>query len=279
MSNWKSKLLLIAVASLALAGVASAADLPAAQHTYTKAPKYVPTCTWCGWYVGVNGGGAWGGGKTGNLVDFTPDLALAVSLGLTPSALGANHGGAFGGVQFGYNWAAGNWLVGFEADLQGANIGKTNTTSLSVRALTVFGAISDSSVSTGRDHIDRFGTARGRLGVTLGNVLLYGTGGFAFGEVNASVTNSFPLDDIDFLGSSNGTRFGWVAGGGIEWMFAPNWSLKTEYLHLDLGSSNVQFSTEPSDPRFLVDYRFHHEFDSVRAGVNYHFGGPIVAKY
>jgi len=61
-------------------------------------------------------------------------------------------------------------------------------------------------------------------------------------------------------------------------MVAPNWSLKAEYLHVDLGSSSV-VATLAGGPDFNVTYRFHHDFDSVRAGVNYHFGGPVLAKY
>ena len=99
-----AKLVLIAIASLGMVTVASAADLPA--RTYTKAPEYVPTppCAWCGWYIGANGGGAWGSDKTGNRGDFSSEFATAVATGFTPAALGVSHDGGFGGGQFGYNW-------------------------------------------------------------------------------------------------------------------------------------------------------------------------------
>ena len=263
-------LLTAAIASLGLTTVAAAADLPA--RTYTKAPEYMPTCAWCGWYIGANGGGAWSTG-TGNLIDFAPNFNNTVGVGLTPGVLGARHQGGFGGGQFGYNHAMGTVLLGFEADIQGADIGSTSTINIGAPAGTSFPA----SVSTGRDHIDWFGTARGRLGVTVGSVLFYGTGGLAFGGVESSASNAFVNGGGNFTGSSSDTRFGWAAGLGLEWNFAPNWSFKTEYLHVDLGSTNVAI-TDPTRPG-TADYRFNHAFETARVGVNYHFGGPIVAKY
>ena len=126
MRHLNSRLLIAAVVSIGLTTVASAADLPA--RTWTKAPEYaaMPPCAWCGWYIGANGGGAWSG-KTGDLTDFALGLDTLVAAGLTPSSLGANHGGGFGGGQFGYNWVMSNVLIGFEADIQGANIGGTST--------------------------------------------------------------------------------------------------------------------------------------------------------
>ena len=271
-----SKLLFAATfVSLALTAVASAADLPA-RTTYTKAPEYVPmSCAWCGWYIGANGGGTWGG-RTGSLTGISPAFAAFEISELVGSSLGSNHGGGFGGGQFGYNWVMSSWLVGFEADIQGADIGRAGTVSAFIpddREVT--------GVSTGRDHIDWFGTARGRLGFTTGNVLFYGTGGLAFGGVHNSASSTIVSgDETDiFAGSTSETRFGWAAGAGLEWMFVPNWSLKAEYLHVDLGSSSVTLTVAGAPPDISATYRFHHDFDSARAGVNYHFGGPIVAKY
>ena len=274
MRHLNSRLLLAAVASLGMTAIASAADLPA--RTWTKAPEYVatPPCAWCGWYIGANGGGAWGG-KTGDLTDFALGLDTLVAAGLTPSNLGASHSGGFGGGQFGYNWVMSNVLIGFEADIQGANIGGTSTINQSF--FNPDNATTTSTVTTASDHIDWFGTARARLGFTTGSVLFYGTGGLAFGGVNSSVTNAF--SETSFTGNSSETRFGWAAGAGLEWMFAPNWSFKAEYLHVDLGSSNVRMTSPVDGPTQFADYRFRHDFDSARLGVNYHFGAPTAAKY
>ena len=105
--------------------------------------------------------------------------------------------------------------------------------------------------------------------------LIYGTGGFAYGEVRR---------DNNFFGgwwgnnNNNATKTGWTAGGGVEWMFMPNWSAKAEYLYTDLNSGG---QTGPFG--FQTGYHHHPQFNIVRAGVNYHFnfGGaaPVVAKY
>ena len=265
-------LLTAAIASLGLTTIAFAADLPA--RTNTKAPEYVPppACAWCGWYIGANGGGAWDD-RTGNLVDFSTNFNNSVPVGTTPQFLGTTHQGGFGGGQFGYNSMMGNVLLGFEADIQGADIGGTSTVVVGAPAGTSF----PGATSTGRDHIDWFGTARGRLGVSVGTVLFYGTGGLVFGGVQGSASNVFDNGGGNFAASESDTRFGWAAGVGLEWMSAPNWSFKSEYLHVDLGSTTVTIA-DPTRPG-TADYRFNHAFESARVGVNYHFGGPIVAKY
>lgn len=267
---------LASVVSVGFAGLggASAADM-AVKARPMEAP--VAVYNWTGWYVGVNGGYAWGD-STGNLNAFTTaggsDFTPAVTAGGTPRFLGAKHDGGFGGAQVGYNWQMSNWLFGLEADIQGADIGKTSTT------VFLGGGGIVPSVSTGRDHLDWFGTVRGRVGVTANNVLFYGTGGLAYGGVQTSVTNVFtPATAGTFAGSSSDTRFGWAAGAGVEWGFAPNWSVKGEYLHVDLGSSNVTILDPVNFPLASATYRFHHEFETVRVGVNYRFGGPLVARY
>lgn len=258
----------LAVFSALGIGTASAADLAA--RPYTKAPPMaVAVYNWTGWYVGVNGGYAWGD-STGSLSSFTPDFGPAVTAGGTPRFLGAKHQGGFGGGQVGYNWQTSAWVFGLETDIQGASIGGTSTV--------VFpgGGGIVPSVSTGRDHIDWFGTVRGRVGFAANNVLFYGTGGFAYGGVHTTASNIFtPGTAGTFNGSSSATRVGWTAGAGIEWGFAPNWSLKGEYLHVDLGSSNTTIFDPVNFPLSSATYSFHHEFDAVRVGVNYRFGGPF----
>src|SRR6202012_6235388 len=108
-------------------------------------------------------GGYAGDGGAGDLVDFSPAFAGAVVAGGTPQSLGAKHEGGFGGGQVGYNWMMSNWLLGAEADIQGASIGSTNTIILPGGAVVPTGL-------PGRAHIDWFGTVRGRLGVTVDQV-------------------------------------------------------------------------------------------------------------
>lgn len=247
-------------AVLVLLGAASAA-----------AAERAPTYNWTGWYAGVNGGWAFNDNSTGSLVGYTSLFKKAVKAGSTPSFYGANHEGGFGGGQVGYNWQIANWLVGVETDLQGADIGRTST-------LTYSGAVSDPSVSTARDHIDWFGTLRGRVGVTAGPTLLYATGGLAYGGVTTKVTNVFtPITSGNVLGSSSSARAGWAAGAGVEWALASNWTIRGEYLHVDLGRSDVAVFDATVGPSEFATYHFNHVFDSVRIAVSYRFGAASVA--
>ena len=111
---------------------------------------------------------------------------------------------------------------------------------------------------------------RGRLGFLITPTLLvYGTGGFAYGGLNGN----------GITGNYSNTRTGWTAGGGVEWMFMPNWSAKAEYLYTDLSSTNQTYW----GTGYQVGYHHHPQFNTVRAGVNYHFnfggGAPVLAKY
>jgi outer membrane immunogenic protein len=234
-----------------------------------------PISSWTGLYGGVNGGGAFGN-STGTLSTFTTapapgaDFTGAVNAGGTPRNLGAKHNGGFGGAQVGYNWQTGDWVFGVETDIQGADIGNTSTTNFAG------GGGIRPSVSTGRDHIDWFGTLRGRAGLTVDQVLFFGTAGLAYGGVQSSATNIFtPAAAGVFTGTTNDTRVGWAAGAGVEWGFAPGWSVKGEYLHVDLGSSNVTIVDPVHFPRASATYRFNHAFDTIRIGVNYRFNWAI----
>lgn len=258
------------VALIGLGGAASAADMAVkARPVAVVDPGY----NWSGWYAGVNGGWAWGN-STGRLDSFTPTLAPAAASGALPADLGANHEGGFGGGQVGYNWQRDRWVLGFEADIQGADIGGTST--IFVPGF-IGGAVP--TTTTSRDHIDWFGTVRGRVGLAANNVLFYGTGGLAYGGTHSSVSVvGTPPTAGNFTGSTSDTRFGWVAGAGIEWGITPNWIVRGEYLHIDLGRSNVTI-TDPQFPGASATYRFNHVIDAARVAVSYKFGGPLVARY
>jgi outer membrane immunogenic protein len=117
---------------------------------------------------------------------------------------------------------------------------------------------------TSQQNIDWFGTVRGRVGVAFDRVLVYGTGGFAYGNVSQHANYS---GDVF---SSNTTQTGYAVGGGVEYKINPAWSLKAEYQYIDLGCDRLTDSlgntTNPLDTTF----------QTVRAGVNYHFGGGYV---
>ena len=119
--------------------------------------------------------------------------------------------------------------------------------------------------------LDWFGTVRGRAGGTLAsNLLLYGTGGFAYADVSR----------VGWGANGSVLQTGWAAGGGAEWMFMPNWSAKAEYLYAQVSggsagwSDTLLFSLKNSTTQTA--------WNAVRAGVNYHFNwgaSPVVAKF
>jgi outer membrane immunogenic protein len=226
---------LIAATAVALAlsaASAFAADLPSRK----EAPVYVPPppiISWTGLYAGLNIGGGWSANT-----DYW----------------GNSYSGVVGGGQLGYNYQMNSFLIGLETDFQGTSI-RTNNNNGSG-----FG-----NYYGGGASLPWFGTVRGRVGYLFTQtLLLYGTGGFAYGDVN----NPF----------WSNTRTGWTVGGGVEWLFLPNWSAKLEYLYTDLSSSGVSGWNG-----YNYGYHVHPEFNTVRVGVNYHFNwgapAPVLAKY
>jgi outer membrane immunogenic protein len=149
--------------------------------------------------------------------------------------------------------------------------------------------------------LDYLGTVRGRIGYLISPALLiYGTGGFAYGGANLSLNvaqlgynQNVNYDTISpGYTSISQTRVGWTAGGGLEWMFMPNWSAKAEYLYYDLGSAQtnagytVVAKTRGTDPQinFINGSQISSRFNGniVRLGVNYHLNfasAPVIAKF
>ena len=140
--------------------------------------------------------------------------------------------GFAGGVQAGYNWQQGGpWVFGVEGDIQ------------------VSGA--EQTFAPWKFSNPWFGTLRGRVGYALNNVMFYGTGGLAFGELKAE---SFGMTETH-------TNAGWTVGAGAEVGFAPNWSAKVEYLFVDLSRDNFVLTGASNSLNF----------STIRVGVNYHF--------
>ena len=245
------RLLLGAVALLAMGatGSAVAADLPA--RPYTKAPDMVPLAyDWSGVFVGINGG--WG--TASRCFDSTG-----------PTLIGHDGchdtSGGFAGAQAGYRWQMNSVVFGFEAqgdwaDLRGSNIG------VLVPA------------NTNRSHIDAFGLFTGQIGYAWNTALMYFKGG---GAVIADRNDIFSGGTV--LGTSSGdNRWGATVGAGIEFSFAPNWSAALEYNHLFIANSNTSF-TNPVGGALISTDRIHGDADLVSVHVNYRWGGPVIAKY
>jgi outer membrane immunogenic protein len=139
--------------------------------------------------------------------------------------------GFVGGMQGGYNWQNGPWVFGLEADIQASGANDT--------------------FAPWKFSNPWFGTVRGRVGYALNNVMFYGTGGLAFGELRGE---TFGLSETH-------TTAGWTVGVGAEMGFAPNWTAKIEYLYVDLSDSRFTITGLPNG----------YQFGLVRVGVNYRF--------
>jgi outer membrane immunogenic protein len=223
---------------------ALAADL--ATPYYKAAPA--PVSTWTGFYFGGNVGYSWGR-ETDNWGIF----------GFPGASETQPVRGVIGGGQWGYNWQRSSWVFGVEGDFQGS--GQRDTA-----VLPIVGPFNFSDTQS----LSWFGTDRGRLGwLAAPNVLIYGTGGLAYGRVNSTYALNAGAVPLASLALSS-TRAGWAAGAGIEAKLAANWSVKVEYLHLDLGSNNSLFSIGPV-PIAGFGQRF--TDDIARVGVNYMWSG------
>jgi outer membrane immunogenic protein len=256
-----------AAASLFATG-AFAADLAVKQPVYTKAPVYVePIFDWTGFYVGGNLGYSWGRSSD------TSTLTNAAGTVLLTTSDKSNLDGIVGGGQIGYNWQMQNWVFGFEADIQGT--GEKGSRGFIYTPAGFFALALTPTPFTLEQKIDWFGTVRGRIGVLAApKVLLYATGGLAYGQVDSNETVG-ATTPVTFNNSN--TRVGWTVGAGIEGAIGGNWTAKLEYLYVDLGTVNNTFTVTPSTN--LSSYSSHITDNILRVGVNYKFGGPVVARY
>jgi outer membrane immunogenic protein len=258
---------------------AMAADMyPApAGGGYKDGPAYAPN-TWTGFYLGVNGGYGWSAGNGKATASAFDDDGGAPFY--NSSQAGLDSKGGFAGGQAGYNWQRNQLVFGVEADLQGSGIsGKARRSveaDLADAAAIAANGGDGADVLTSVDahsRLDWFGTVRGRLGYAFDRTLVYATGGLAFGHVRDRLTTSVDFDagPHPFSTESNGTRTGFVVGGGLEYALTPSWSLKGEYQFIDLGSSTLASGSNPASLEFGTgSVKIDHSYNTVRAGLNYH---------
>ena len=188
------------------------------------------------------------------------------------------NGGVFGG-QIGYNWQTANWVFGIETDAQWT--GQKGSTSVLCPVAGCFPRSPSRqagarTAATLDDKLEWFGTFRGRGGVLVTpSVLLYVTGGLAYGSLQTEVAlSAFTATGIPVtIGASRSTdKFGWTIGGGIETMFAANWSAKIEYLYMDLGSiSNSVVLPAASGFPLGANVTSRVTDSIIRGGINYKF--------
>lgn len=276
------KRLAVGIAALAsmVATSAVAADLPA--KVYTKAPPpVVAAYNWTGFYIGGNVGYSWGRSSDNSTLTNSAGTVLFAN------SSAVNLDGVIGGGQIGYNWQVQNWVWGLEADIQGADEkGSRFFTCPTGVCSPPFGVVAvfpgpAVNVSPMDQKIEWFGTVRGRAGIlAVPTVLLYATGGLAYGEVRTAETVGTAAASTAFANTD--TRVGWTVGAGIEGAIGGNWTAKLEYLYMDLGKTSGSFSTTLAafgGGTLTSNYSSRITDNILRVGVNYRFGGPVVAKY
>jgi outer membrane immunogenic protein len=292
------KKLLAGIAFAALtAGSAIAADLPVKGPVF-KAPPPVAVFSWTGFYVGANAGYSWGDWKPssnfpvfdGTTTFFPPNSGFVDTWDCNSfgpfCANKANVRGALGGAQAGYNWQFDKWVFGVEGDIQATaqkrvEDGTIIYTGISTPTCASAGPTPCLVTVSNRWELPWLATLRGRLGFASDQWLFYATGGLAVGEARSSFTfteNQFAIVALTVPGSV--VKAGWTLGAGVEAALGKNWSVKAEYLFIDLGSHTVSAANPTGFGPLVVNQRFNIHDNIVRVGVNYLFkAGPVYAQH
>jgi len=276
-----------AIAAVAMTTSAGAADLPVRGPVYKAPPPVVVATNWSGCYVGGHAGYGWSNWQDNDV----PNAAVPAAGGNPVAPPGFplvygysgdfKTGGFVGGVQLGCDYQYGPVVLGLVSDISWTSQSESSAPFAIVPALPP-----DSADEVASVKMTTFGTARARLGWAAGNALFYATGGLAWarGEVSyAGQAAQFGVPVGAFAVSNQAYHLGWAAGLGLDYMFAPNWTIGLEYLHLDLGNANYRFGTtfpnvtvtQALSPGTNVSLRS----DIVRLTLNYRFGGTSLARY
>jgi outer membrane immunogenic protein len=244
------------ILSLGAVGAASAADMAVKAP---PAPPPIAIYNWSGFYIGANGGGGWSHKCWDNFALLGVVVPPVVAEGCHDAT-----GGTVGG-QIGYRWQATNWVFGLEAQGNWADFTGSN-----ISLLFPLDTIN-------RTRVDAFGLFTGQIGYAWNNVLWYVKGGAA---VTRDKYAGIDIPTGLVFDRATETRWGAVVGTGIEFGFAPNWSLAIEYDHLFMGDRDITLSFTPA---FGVGPSrgdtISQDVDVVTARINYRFGGPVVARY
>ena len=245
----------VGLSVLAASAPARAADLPA--KAYTKAPPAViaRVYDWSGLYGGINAGG----GSSRNCWTLTRNAGVPVNPAAGREGCNGAGGAAVGG-QIGYRYQMANWVFGVEAQGDWADFKGTS------RDLVLPG-LSD------RTRVNSFGLFTGQVGYAFNNVLGYIKGGAAVAGDRYDVLNAGGA----VVDSAKTTRWGGTVGAGVEYGFAPNWSVGVEYDHLFMGNKNLNFVNAAGTTTMMRNITGDADIGLVR--LNYKFGGPMMMKF
>lgn len=249
--------------------VAVAADLLPPQQ---PPPQLPPAFTWTGIYAGGQIGYAWAPDDFNNF-GFDPVSRLFVN-----STIRNNPNGVIGGGHIGYQVQVNQLVLGIEGSVDGTSLNSTAVSTIPV----VFKG-SQLSASLSGDVQD---TVRGKVGIALDRLLIYGTGGVAFGGFNTNFDLAATASLPPFFAAANtsSTRVGWTAGGGIQYAAANNWWYFIEYRFTDFGTvqSSLLANELPAGAFFNGNRRL--QENQVQAGFSYRFNllppaPPVIATY
>lgn len=273
-----SKLMFSAALVGAIAGIGAASAADMSPRTYTKTPVAAPVAVydWTGFYIGGDVGGGWA-------------RTDATTIGIVPSSpptdlqsFNLNGSGVIGGVHAGFNWqAAPAWVLGIEGDTGWTRIRADTSAPLTI------GGLPFASTDALSRNVNWLASIRGRVGYTFGNWLLYATGGVAWGGVQVSATQNQPIGNGGLISafSASSTRNGWVAGAGGEYALSRNWFVRGEYLFYSLDGVDGTAIVNPFGGALAITGSLFSDafkrttVQTVRAGISYKFGSPVVAKY
>ena len=250
----------------ALIAPAAAADMP------VKAPPPV-LFSWTGFHIGANAG--WGTLRDEDAPYCIDPAGVVMGKGCSRVFGGQVRGGT------GFLSAAarpattGRPAGGFSASRRISKV-RISADRISLRARSVSSApntFSSAASYTAGEKLSWLGTTRGRLGLAFDHLLLYATGGVAYGEANVSQDLVFPTTPVAFPSSASATMTGWTAGGGLEYAFLGNWSAKFEGMFYDLGTIVTAAVASPHINNFIEAKNFKVEGAVARVGINWRFGG------
>jgi outer membrane immunogenic protein len=252
----KQKIAIGVLATFLFSGAAIAADIPQPAPVY-RAPVVAPVYNWTGFYLGGNAGYGWA--RTSG--DLTLGGGLFGLVTVTSSG-NENLSGGIAGGQIGGNLQTGGLVIGVEFDLQWSGQKKDN----------VF-ACGAGCAFNEQFKVNSFGTARGRVGAAINDVLPYVTAGVAWTSARYNVTSTLLGTTFNVIDLSN-TRLGWTVGGGVEAAIArTNWTGKLEYLYIqtDNFTANAPIPTLFGGGTVIANTKVQDHV--LRAGINYRFGG------
>jgi outer membrane immunogenic protein len=269
----------------------SSPTLAADMAVKAPSPVITPANGWTGFYAGINGGY----GRDNLNVNYSPNDPASVRLNAVPP-FGANENfipssfatsGGLAGIQLGYNWQLSRIVLGVETDIDWSGIRGSSTVSSSA------GFVAISNIAS--EKVEWFGTVRARLGSLLtDNLLLFVTGGFAYGEVGESgnyfgtgpagagiaraaggFSWSCNAPSLCWSGSSSKVVPGWTVGTGFEYAVSKNVTLKAEYLFIGLNDKSfveTNLQAGPGTTPSTVSANLNSlGLNVVRAGLNYRF--------